>query len=86
MSDGAGVRQGECAPLSPGGFVGGMDTPLIRRFELGFREGALKAKPKIKDSLDKIGINESTLFPEIESAARYIMSKVTPPADDEEGS
>ncbi|WP_421730690.1 FRG domain-containing protein [Brevundimonas sp.] len=43
------------------------------------------AKKKLRDSLDKIGINASTMFPEIESAANYIMSKVTPPADVETG-
>ncbi len=30
------------------GFIGGMDIPLIRRFELGFKEGALKVDPQIK--------------------------------------
>lgn len=44
------------------------------------------SKKKIKDSLDRIGINPSTMFPEIEFAARYVMSKVTPAADDELGS
>lgn len=44
-----------------------------------------KSKKKIRESLDKVGINASTMFPEIESAARYIMSKVTPPDDIETG-
>lgn len=43
------------------------------------------AKKKIKESLDKIGINESTMFPEIEAAARYVMSKVTPSSENEAG-
>jgi FRG domain len=36
------------------------------------------AKRAILDELDGININASTLFPEIESAAKYIMSKITP--------
>lgn len=28
------------------GFIGGMDIPLIRRFEMGYKAGALKVKPK----------------------------------------
>jgi basic membrane protein A len=30
------------------GFVGGMDVPLIRKFELGYRAGALYVNPKIE--------------------------------------
>ncbi|RUX02690.1 FRG domain-containing protein [Mesorhizobium sp. M8A.F.Ca.ET.059.01.1.1] len=37
-----------------------------------------KNKAKILSDLDRININPSTLFPEIESAAKYIMSKITP--------
>lgn len=44
-----------------------------------------RSKKKIRDALDRIGINESTMFPEIEAAARYVMSKVTPPTDIEAG-
>jgi hypothetical protein len=44
-----------------------------------------KAKKKIRESLDRIGINASTMFPEIQSAAQYIMSKVTPAPDEEIG-
>ncbi len=29
------------------GFIGGMDIPLIRRFEMGYRAGAIAAKPKV---------------------------------------
>jgi basic membrane protein A len=37
------------------GFVGGMDNPLIRRFEVGYREGALKVRPKIKVLVNYVG-------------------------------
>src|SRR5208337_1044332 len=37
-----------------------------------------RAKRDILDELDGINIHASTLFPEIESAAKYIMSKITP--------
>lgn len=36
------------------------------------------AKKKLLEELDGININASTLFPEIESAAQYIMSKIPP--------
>jgi hypothetical protein len=39
------------------------------------------AKKALLDELDGININASTLFPEIESAAKYILSKI-PPLDD----
>ncbi len=38
------------------GFVGGMDIPLIRRFEMGFKAGAEKVNPKIKMTSQYIGI------------------------------
>jgi hypothetical protein len=43
------------------------------------------AKKKLLDELDGININASTLFPEIDSAAKYIMSKIpqTDKADEE---
>jgi hypothetical protein len=34
------------------------------------------AKPALLEELDRININAGTLFPEIESAAKYIMSKI----------
>jgi hypothetical protein len=40
------------------------------------------AKQGILNELDGININASTLFPEIESAAKYIMSKITPVSED----
>ncbi len=36
------------------------------------------AKQKILQELDRINVNESSLFPEIDHAANYIMSKVAP--------
>jgi hypothetical protein len=38
----------------------------------------VRAKKYLLDELDSININASTLFPEIESAAKYIMSKIPP--------
>ncbi len=38
------------------GFVGGMDIPLIRRFELGYREGALYINPKVKIISNYVGV------------------------------
>jgi hypothetical protein len=36
------------------------------------------AKPQILRDLDRVNINRATLFPEVESAAKYIMSKLVP--------
>lgn len=36
------------------------------------------AKPKILRDLDHVNINRAALFPEVESAAKYIMSKLVP--------
>lgn len=38
------------------GFVGGMDIPLIRRFELGYKAGAEKIDPKIKIISNFVGV------------------------------
>ena len=38
------------------GFIGGMDIPLIRRFEMGYKAGAEHALPKIKMTSQYIGI------------------------------
>jgi basic membrane protein A len=38
------------------GFIGGMDIPLIRRFELGYRSGAQKINPKIKLTTNYVGL------------------------------
>ena len=37
------------------GFVGGMDIPLIRKFECGYRQGALHANPKAGVSANMTG-------------------------------
>jgi basic membrane protein A len=38
------------------GFVGGMDTPLIRRFEMGYEAGAKYINPKIIVTANYVGI------------------------------
>jgi basic membrane protein A len=38
------------------GFIGGMDIPLIRRFEMGYRAGAQKINPKIKLVSNFVGV------------------------------
>lgn len=38
------------------GFIGGMDIPLIRRFQLGYEAGAKKIKPSIRISSNFIGV------------------------------
>jgi len=38
------------------GFIGGMDIPLIRRFEAGFSAGVKKVNPKAKVSMNYIGV------------------------------
>ena len=38
------------------GFIGGMDIPLIRRFQLGYEAGAKKVNPSIKVLANYIGI------------------------------
>ena len=38
------------------GFIGGMDIPLIRRFELGYSSGAKKVNPAIKVVTNYIGV------------------------------
>lgn len=44
-------------PESPKiGFIGGMDIPLIRRFEMGYAAGAKKIKPKARIISNYIGI------------------------------
>ena len=37
------------------GFVGGMDIPLIRRFECGYEQGAKYANPKVETSANMTG-------------------------------
>jgi hypothetical protein len=42
-------------------------------------------KVELLRSLDKIGINSSTMFPEVETAAKYLTSKVLPEVEEEVG-
>jgi len=41
------------------GFVGGMDVPLIRKFEVGYAEGAHAVDPKIRVIQNYVGVTES---------------------------
>lgn len=41
------------------GFIGGMDIPLIRKFELGYEEGARAANPKIRVVQNYVGVTDS---------------------------
>ena len=38
------------------GFIGGMDIPLIRRFQMGYEAGARKINPKIKITANYVGV------------------------------
>lgn len=38
------------------GFIGGMDIPLIRRFQMGYEAGAKKINPKVKVIVNYIGV------------------------------
>ena len=38
------------------GFVGGMDVPLIRRFEMGYEAGARKVNPRIAITANYVGV------------------------------
>jgi len=41
------------------GFVGGMDIPLIRRFEKGYEEGARSANPRIQVIQNYVGVTDA---------------------------
>jgi basic membrane protein A len=41
------------------GFVGGMDIPLIRRFEKGYEQGARAARPDIRVIQNYVGVTDS---------------------------
>lgn len=41
------------------GFLGGMDIPLIHRFETGYEEGARSVNPKIKVIDNYVGVNDA---------------------------
>lgn len=43
-----GILAGELSPTNKIGFIGGMDVPLIKNFEYGFRQGAEYARPGIE--------------------------------------
>lgn len=42
------------------GFLGGMDVPLIRRFQMGFEAGARKIKPKITIVNNYVGVTSDS--------------------------
>ena len=41
------------------GFVGGMDVPLIRRFQMGYEAGVKAANPKAEVLVNYVGVNSS---------------------------
>lgn len=41
------------------GFIGGMDIPLIRRFQTGYEAGAKLANPKVEVIVNYVGVNSS---------------------------
>ncbi|HEV8579758.1 MAG TPA: BMP family ABC transporter substrate-binding protein [Thermoanaerobaculia bacterium] len=41
------------------GFVGGMDVPLIHKFEVGYEEGARAVNPKIRVIQNYVGVTEA---------------------------
>src|SRR5205807_2579214 len=41
------------------GFVGGMDVPLIHRFEVGYEEGARAMRPGVRVIPNYVGVTES---------------------------
>jgi len=41
------------------GFIGGMDIPLIRRFEMGYEAGARAADPKVEVVVNYAGVNST---------------------------
>ncbi len=43
-----GIIAGELSPTNKIGFIGGMDVPLIKNFEYGFRQGAEYSRPGIE--------------------------------------
>lgn len=43
-----GIIAGQLSPTNKIGFIGGMDVPLIKNFEYGFRQGAEYARPTIE--------------------------------------
>ncbi len=41
------------------GFIGGMETPLIRRFQMGYEAGVKAINPKVEVTTNYVGINSS---------------------------
>jgi hypothetical protein len=63
-------------------FLFGLTTKLDDSNSHGIRVSRTEVpgdnKAHIRAALDRIGINEATLFPEIDRAARYVFSQVSP--------
>jgi basic membrane protein A and related proteins len=55
----AGIIAGKTTKTNVLGFVGGMDIPLIHRFEKGFEEGAKSVDPNIKVVQNYVGVTDS---------------------------
>jgi basic membrane protein A len=53
----AGVAAALASRSNKVGFIGGMDIPHIRRFQLGFESGAKKMKPNIQVISNYVGIS-----------------------------
>lgn len=62
------------------GFIGGMDIPLIRRFELGYRSGAQSIDPKVKVLTNYVG-STSDAWKNPTKAKELAMSQVHKNAD-----
>jgi basic membrane protein A len=45
-----------CSKTGKIGYVGGMDIPLIRRFEMGYEAGAKKINPEIQVTANYVGV------------------------------
>jgi basic membrane protein A len=56
------------------GFIGGMDVPLIRRFQMGYEAGAKAANPKIDLTANYVGVN-STAWANPSRAKELAMSQ-----------
>ena len=54
-----GIIAGMTSRTGTVGFVGGMDIPLIRRFEKGYEEGARSANPAIRVVQNYVGVTDA---------------------------
>jgi len=63
------------------GFIGGMDIPMIRRFELGYESGAKKANPKIKVLANYVGVTVAA-WNDPAKAKELALSQISRGADD----